>query len=150
MVRVEWHGTISKGRPSRNIELYEWSLRLEEKGFAPQAWVLRKVLQGPVHLNADSLASAFAYRDPKRFYSSVATSSGNATEPLNLWGLRLFTSGAGAEILEWDLWSEPLISDGTRPTDPVLMISPLALERERILSKPAPCSAPLSTLPVPS
>lgn len=40
---LKWFGTLAIGRANGNIELYEWSEDPEEKSFAPQAWVLRKV-----------------------------------------------------------------------------------------------------------
>ncbi|KAG8997306.1 U3 small nucleolar RNA-associated protein [Tulasnella sp. JGI-2019a] len=104
-ITLNWFGTLAIGRANGNIELYEWSERPEEKTFAPQAWVLRKIFPGPVDSKVDSLA--FAYRDPTRFFRPSPESQGRGrnTPAPTLMDLRMFSSGGGTDIIEWDLCS---------------------------------------------
>ncbi|KZP32200.1 hypothetical protein FIBSPDRAFT_723294 [Athelia psychrophila] len=82
-------GTLAVGRANGNIELCEWT-GSDKQAQGPQAWVVRKTLTGPYPSKVDSLAFTL------RFPSDVA-------DVPSISDLRLFSSGGGSELLEWDL-----------------------------------------------
>ncbi|THH28127.1 hypothetical protein EUX98_g6062, partial [Antrodiella citrinella] len=84
-------GTLAVGRANGNIELCEWT-GLEHEQQAPQAWVVKKTLGGPYTSKVDSLA--FTIRDPDLVASD---------ETPSLSDLRLFSTGGGSDLAEWDL-----------------------------------------------
>ncbi|KAI0824120.1 WD40 repeat-like protein [Trametes gibbosa] len=79
------------GRANGNIELCEWT-GSGPRSQAPQAWVVRKTLVGPYPSKVESLALTF--RSPKKA----------SQEDIPSWSnLRLFSSGGGSELVEWDI-----------------------------------------------
>ncbi|KZS96154.1 WD40 repeat-like protein [Sistotremastrum niveocremeum HHB9708] len=83
--------TLAIGRANGNIELCEWSAQNVQTQ-AHQAWVLNKILAGPIDSKVDSLV--FTLRDPYPLHIERAWDLSN---------LRLFSAGGGSELLEWDL-----------------------------------------------
>ncbi|KAF8898365.1 quinon protein alcohol dehydrogenase-like superfamily [Infundibulicybe gibba] len=84
-------GTLAIGHANGNIDLCEWS-GSEHEYQSSQAWVSQKTLSGPYPSKVDSLA--FVIRHPDDFGpDDVPTCS----------DLRLFSSGGGSELLEWDI-----------------------------------------------
>ncbi|KIO27849.1 hypothetical protein M407DRAFT_14831 [Tulasnella calospora MUT 4182] len=86
----KWFGTLAIGRANGNIELLEWTGGPSDE-LAPQAWTLKKILTGPLRSKVESLA--FALRRPRQH--SLQT-------PPVLSDLRLFSSGGGTDLVEWD------------------------------------------------
>nr|GAT47880.1 predicted protein [Mycena chlorophos] len=82
------YGTLAVGHANGNIDLCQWTGGVQ----SPQAWSVRTTLSGPYPSKVDSLA--FALRDPNSLQSGAAPSPGD---------LRLFSSGGGSELLEWDM-----------------------------------------------
>ncbi|KIL71045.1 hypothetical protein M378DRAFT_66031 [Amanita muscaria Koide BX008] len=84
-------GTLAVGRANGNIDLLEWTGNEKELQSA-QAWVVRKTLSGLYPSKVDSLA--FIIRHPDEL--------GPDDNPT--WSdLRLFSSGGGSELIEWNL-----------------------------------------------
>ncbi|KAL5534622.1 hypothetical protein ACEPAG_1085 [Sanghuangporus baumii] len=94
-------GPLAVGRSNGNIELYEWAIppdQQEQSPKAPQAWVLSKVLYGPNPSKVDSIV--FILRHPHLLaYNEVPT----------LADLRLFSSGGGSELVEWNIVSGTIL-----------------------------------------
>ncbi|KAF8527947.1 WD40 repeat-like protein [Hysterangium stoloniferum] len=86
------YGTLAIARANGNIELHQWS-GVDPQVPSHQAWVLHKVLPGPVPSKIDSLV--FSLRRNNILPSGID----------HLHELRLFSSGGGSEVLEWDLSS---------------------------------------------
>lgn len=84
-------GILAVGHANGNIDLCEWTGDSSNKP-APQAWVIRKTISGPYPSKVDSLA--FALRDPDSLREDQVPA---------LADLRLFSSGGGSDLLEWDL-----------------------------------------------
>ncbi|KAF8139959.1 WD40 repeat-like protein [Boletus edulis] len=84
-------GTLVVGHANGNIDLLEWSGELGESQ-AIQAWHHRKTFPGPHPSKVDSLALTIRY--PDIFPSDMVPSPSD---------LRLFSSGGGSELLEWDM-----------------------------------------------
>ncbi|KAG1715787.1 hypothetical protein ID866_1363 [Astraeus odoratus] len=84
-------GTLVVGHANGNIDLLEWT---GEDGAlqAPQAWQLHKTLPGPHPSKVDSLALTIRYPD--------IHPPNKVPRPTDL---RLFSSGGGSELLEWDI-----------------------------------------------
>ncbi|KAG8903326.1 U3 small nucleolar RNA-associated protein [Tulasnella sp. 403] len=92
-----WFGTLAVGRINGEIELYEWT-GAATQSFSPQAWALRKVLPGLQNGKIESLA--FSIRQPRRF---------SLNNPPSLHDLRLFSTGGGTDVLEWDLLAGTIV-----------------------------------------
>ncbi|KIJ21469.1 hypothetical protein PAXINDRAFT_123248 [Paxillus involutus ATCC 200175] len=84
-------GTLVVGHANGNIDLLEWTGEDGEPQ-APQAWHIRKTLPGPHPSKVDSVALTIRY--PDIFPSDSLPSCSD---------LRLFSSGGGSELLEWDI-----------------------------------------------
>ncbi|KAG2750794.1 WD40 repeat-like protein [Suillus brevipes Sb2] len=84
-------GTLGVGHANGNIDLLEWTAE-EGETQASQAWQVRKTLPGPCPSKVDSLA--FTLRYPDIFASDTVPACSD---------LRLFSSGGGSELLEWDI-----------------------------------------------
>ncbi|EPQ60935.1 WD40 repeat-like protein [Gloeophyllum trabeum ATCC 11539] len=84
-------GTLAVGRANGNVELCEWT-GTENQIEAPQAWVVRKTLSGPYPSKVDNLAFVIRYPDLV-MQDEVPT----------VEDLRLFSTGGGTELVEWDL-----------------------------------------------
>ncbi|KAJ7169661.1 WD40-repeat-containing domain protein [Mycena filopes] len=84
-------GTLAVGRANGNVDLCEWT-GAEGDLQSSQAWAIRTTLVGPYPSKVDSLA--FAIRHPGDLNKE--------TVPL-CSELRLFSSGGGSELLEWDM-----------------------------------------------
>ncbi|KAL4068329.1 WD40-repeat-containing domain protein [Scleroderma yunnanense] len=84
-------GSLVVGYANGNIEVLEWTGE-GGKPQAPQAWQLRKTLPGPYPSKVDSLALTIRYPDICALNKPPSTSD-----------LRLFSSGGGSELLEWDI-----------------------------------------------
>ncbi|TFK76861.1 WD40 repeat-like protein [Pluteus cervinus] len=84
-------GTLAVGHANGDIDICEWS---GQSGVtqSPQAWVPRKTLSGPYPSKVDSIA--FAIRHPHLIDSDDVPATSD---------LRLFSSGGGSELLEWDI-----------------------------------------------
>ncbi|KAF9229647.1 WD40 repeat-like protein [Gyrodon lividus] len=89
--RVGGFGTLVVGHANGNIDLLEWTGQDGEPQ-APQAWHIRKTLPGPCPSKVDSVALTIRY--PDTFPSDNLPSCSD---------LRLFSSGGGSELLEWDI-----------------------------------------------
>ncbi|PPQ98963.1 hypothetical protein CVT24_003459 [Panaeolus cyanescens] len=84
-------GLLAIGHANGNIDICEWTNQNTESQYS-QAWVVRKTLPGPHPSKVDSLA--FVIRHPEDLgHDEVPTQS----------DLRLFSSGGGSELLEWDI-----------------------------------------------
>ncbi|KAF8640615.1 hypothetical protein AX17_000276 [Amanita inopinata Kibby_2008] len=88
--RVEF-GTLAVGHANGNIDLCEWS-GAENNMQSSQAWVVKKTLSGLYPSKVDSLA--FVIRYPDDFGPDDVPGSSD---------LRLFSSGGGSELIEWDM-----------------------------------------------
>ncbi|KAJ7431800.1 quinon protein alcohol dehydrogenase-like superfamily [Mycena galericulata] len=84
-------GALAVGHANGNIDLCEWT-GAEGDLQSSQAWVLRTTLAGPYPSKVDSIV--FAIRHPGDVRPDVVPS---------LSELRLFSSGGGSELLEWDM-----------------------------------------------
>ncbi|KAG1749712.1 WD40 repeat-like protein [Suillus paluster] len=84
-------GTLGVGHANGNIDLLEWTAE-EGEIQASQAWQVRKILPGPCPSKVDSLA--FTLRYPDILPPDTVPSCSD---------LRLFSSGGGSELLEWDI-----------------------------------------------
>ncbi|KIJ68729.1 hypothetical protein HYDPIDRAFT_24982 [Hydnomerulius pinastri MD-312] len=89
--RGEKFGTLVVGHANGNIDLLEWTGEDGEPQ-APQAWHLRKTFPGPHPSKVDSMALTIRYPDIFPSDGVLACSD-----------LRLFSSGGGSELLEWDI-----------------------------------------------
>ncbi|KAL0950875.1 hypothetical protein HGRIS_007634 [Hohenbuehelia grisea] len=83
--------TLAVGHANGNIDLCEWA-GTSGQVQCSQAWVVRKTLAGPYPSKVDSLA--FVLRDPETI---------DPERDLTYSDLRLFSSGGGSDLLEWDL-----------------------------------------------
>ncbi|KAJ7225739.1 WD40-repeat-containing domain protein [Mycena pura] len=84
-------GTLAVGHANGNIDLCEWTAA-EGQLQSPQAWAIRTTLSGPYPSKVDSLVFAIRYPD------TIATETAPSYSDL-----RLFSSGGGSELLEWDM-----------------------------------------------
>ncbi|KAG5648177.1 hypothetical protein DXG03_006132 [Asterophora parasitica] len=84
-------GTLAVGHANGNIDLCEWAGG-EREHQSSQAWVIRKTLPGPYPSKVDSIT--FVIRHPDDFESDDVPECSD---------LRLFSSGGGSELLEWDM-----------------------------------------------
>ncbi|KAJ7275263.1 WD40-repeat-containing domain protein [Mycena haematopus] len=84
-------GTLAVGHANGNIDLCEWT-GAEGDLQSSQAWAIRTTLVGPYPSKVDSIA--FAIRHPDDISSEAVPSCSD---------LRLFSSGGGSELLEWDI-----------------------------------------------
>ncbi|KAG6845653.1 hypothetical protein H0H87_005860 [Tephrocybe sp. NHM501043] len=84
-------GTLAVGHANGNIDLCEWAGG-EKDQQSSQAWVIRKTLPGPHPSKVDSLAFVIRYPDDL-----------NAEDTPSCSDLRLFSSGGGSNLLEWDM-----------------------------------------------
>ncbi|KAJ7107652.1 WD40-repeat-containing domain protein [Mycena crocata] len=84
-------GTLAVGHANGNIDLCEWT-GAEGDLHSSQAWAIRTTLSGPYPSKVDSLA--FAIRHPGDIPSDVVPLCSQ---------LRLFSSGGGSDLLEWDI-----------------------------------------------
>ncbi|KAH9487140.1 U3 small nucleolar RNA-associated protein 4-like protein [Psilocybe cubensis] len=84
-------GLLAVGHANGNIDICEWQ-GAERESQCSQAWVVRKTLPGPYPSKVDSLA--FVVRYPEDV--------GPDDVPMQS-DLRLFSSGGGSELIEWDL-----------------------------------------------
>ncbi|KAF7306724.1 WD-REPEATS-REGION domain-containing protein [Mycena indigotica] len=84
----ERYGTLAVGHANGNIDLCEWAGGQQ----SPQSWTVRTTLSGPYPSKVDSLV--FAIRYPDLIDPTVVPSSSD---------LRLFSSGGGSDLLEWDM-----------------------------------------------
>ncbi|KAJ3919467.1 WD40 repeat-like protein [Lentinula edodes] len=89
-------GTLAVGRANGSIDLYEWTGSKNDPQ-SNQAWVIRKTLPGLYPSKVDSLA--FIIREPHTIKKDQVPSS---------FDLRLFSSGGGSELLEWDIESSTI------------------------------------------
>ncbi|KAF8213295.1 WD40-repeat-containing domain protein [Mycena galopus ATCC 62051] len=85
------HGTLAVGHANGNIDLCEWTGG-EGDLQSSQAWAIRTTLVGPYPSKVDSIT--FAIRHP----DDVPTESVPSCSEL-----RLFSSGGGSDLLEWDM-----------------------------------------------
>ncbi|KAJ6604429.1 WD40-repeat-containing domain protein [Mycena vulgaris] len=84
-------GTLAVGHANGNIDLCEWT-GAEGDLQSSQAWAIRTTLSGPYPSKVDSIA--FAIRHPGDIPTDAVPSCSD---------LRLFSSGGGSELLEWDM-----------------------------------------------
>ncbi|KAI0286783.1 WD40 repeat-like protein [Russula aff. rugulosa BPL654] len=84
-------GPLIVGHANGNIEIYEWTGSTDTVE-APQAWVVRKTLSGLNPSKVDSLALTLKGSDGL-----------NEDDVPSLSDLRLFSSGGGSELTEWDV-----------------------------------------------
>ncbi|KAF9073758.1 WD40-repeat-containing domain protein [Rhodocollybia butyracea] len=84
-------GVLAVGHANGNIDLCEWT-GLKNEFQSPQAWVIRKTLPGLYPSKVDSLA--FIIREPHTLKEDQVPTVSD---------LRLFSSGGGSELLEWDM-----------------------------------------------
>ncbi|KAJ7706417.1 WD40-repeat-containing domain protein [Mycena rosella] len=84
-------GTLAVGHANGNIDLCEWT-GAEGDLQSSQAWAIRTTLSGPFPSKVDSIA--FAIRHPGDIPTDSIPSCSD---------LRLFSSGGGSELLEWDM-----------------------------------------------
>jgi len=131
-------GILAVGHANGNIDLCEWVGNDRERQ-CPQAWVVRKVrrifssaliasltfaclqtLPGPYPSKVDSLAFAIRYPDDL-----------DPEEVPKQSDLRLFSSGGGSELVEWDL-ERGCIRVRIRTFDPCLEILTPYLENHKL------------------
>ncbi|EAU93462.1 U3 small nucleolar RNA-associated protein 4 [Coprinopsis cinerea okayama7 len=84
-------GTLAVGHANGNIDLCEW-MGGEQDTQCPQAWVVKQTIPGPYPSKVDSLA--FVIRDPDTLEEDQVP---------KISELRLFSSGGGSELIEWDI-----------------------------------------------
>ncbi|KAJ6519601.1 WD40-repeat-containing domain protein [Mycena sanguinolenta] len=84
-------GTLAVGHANGNIDLCEWT-GAEGDLQSSQAWAIRTTLVGPYPSKVDSIAFAIRYPDDVPTEAVPSCSD-----------LRLFSSGGGSELLEWDM-----------------------------------------------
>ncbi|KAJ7783542.1 WD40-repeat-containing domain protein [Mycena maculata] len=84
-------GTLAVGHANGNIDLCEWTGG-EGDLQSSQAWAIKTTLAGPYPSKVDSLV--FVIRHPGDLASDAVPSCSE---------LRLFSSGGGSELLEWDM-----------------------------------------------
>ncbi|KAI9445451.1 WD40 repeat-like protein [Lactarius indigo] len=89
--RASMFGPLIVGRANGNIEIYEWTGSVSTAE-APQAWVLRKTLSGPIPSKVDSLALTLKHPADLR-----------GDDVPSISDLRLFSTGGGSELVEWDM-----------------------------------------------
>ncbi|KAJ7139903.1 WD40-repeat-containing domain protein [Mycena epipterygia] len=83
--------TLAVGHANGNIDLCEWT-GAEGDLQSSQAWAIRTTLSGPYPSKVDSVV--FAIRHPGDIPTDAVPSCSE---------LRLFSSGGGSELLEWDM-----------------------------------------------
>ncbi|KAI5898640.1 WD40 repeat-like protein [Schizophyllum commune H4-8] len=84
-------GALVVGHSNGNIDICEWTGR-DEQTQSPQAWVVRKTIVGTYPSKVDSLA--LVIRHPDLLEDDQVPSISD---------LRLFSSGGGNELVEWDM-----------------------------------------------
>ncbi|RDB28866.1 U3 small nucleolar RNA-associated protein 4 [Hypsizygus marmoreus] len=84
-------GTLAVGHANGNIDLCDWAGG-ERDLQSSQAWVLQKTLPGPYPSKVDSITFVIRYPDDL-----------NDDDVPSCSDLRLFSSGGGSELLEWDM-----------------------------------------------
>ncbi|KAL1740555.1 WD40-repeat-containing domain protein [Schizophyllum fasciatum] len=84
-------GTLVVGHSNGNIDVCEWTGRDEQQTQSPQAWVVRKTIVGTYPSKVDSLALVIRHPDLLEDDHVPCISD-----------LRLFSSGGGNELVEWD------------------------------------------------
>ncbi|KAF6766256.1 U3 small nucleolar RNA-associated protein 4 [Ephemerocybe angulata] len=84
-------GTLAIGHANGNIDLSEW-MGSDREPPSSQAWVVRQTLPGPYPSKVDALAFTIRYPDEI-----------NEDDVPQLSDLRLFSSGGGSELIEWDI-----------------------------------------------
>ncbi|KAH6917613.1 U3 small nucleolar RNA-associated protein 4 [Coprinopsis sp. MPI-PUGE-AT-0042] len=84
-------GTLAVGHANGNIDLCEW-MGGEQDTQCPQGWVVKQTMCGPYPSKVDSLA--FVIRHPDNFEEDQVP---------KISDLRLFSSGGGSELIEWDV-----------------------------------------------
>ncbi|KAF8922314.1 WD40-repeat-containing domain protein [Mucidula mucida] len=84
-------GTLAIGHANGNIDLCSWT-GSQNALQSPQAWVVSKTITGLYPSKVDSLA--FSIKEPQ-------LSKNDDVPPLSV--LRLFSSGGGSELIEWDI-----------------------------------------------
>ncbi|KAJ3508306.1 hypothetical protein NLJ89_g5832 [Agrocybe chaxingu] len=84
-------GLLAVGHANGNTDICEWMGR-ERDQQCSQAWVVRKILPGPYPSKVDSLA--LVIRHPEDLGPDDVPKQPD---------LRLFSSGGGSELIEWDL-----------------------------------------------
>jgi len=147
--RIPRFGPLIVGHANGNIEIYEWTGSTETVE-APQAWVVRKVcvqsfsywsvplkqflpqtLSGPNPSKVDSLALSLKRPDDLK-----------EDDVPSLADLRLFSTGGGTELIEWDM-----VHGAIRVRDnPISACAPnVLLFRDRYPHKAAPSGPSLQT-----
>ncbi|KAF5384706.1 hypothetical protein D9757_006197 [Collybiopsis confluens] len=86
-------GLLVVGHANGNIDLCEWA-GLKNESQSPQAWVIKKTLPGLYPSKVDSLALIISEPHTLKYDQVPLVSD-----------LRLFSSGGGSELLEWDMES---------------------------------------------
>ncbi|KAI0005474.1 WD40-repeat-containing domain protein [Russula compacta] len=89
--RIPRFGPLIVGHANGNVEIYEWT-GSTEKIEAPQAWVVRKTLSGVNPSKCDTLALTLKHPDDL-----------HEGDVPSLADLRLFSTGGGSELTEWDM-----------------------------------------------
>ncbi|TRM61425.1 WD40-repeat-containing domain protein [Schizophyllum amplum] len=84
-------GALVVGHSNGNIDICEWTGR-DQQTQSPQAWVVRKTIAGTYPSKVDALALVIRYPD---LLEDDQVSS--------ITDLRLFSSGGGNELVEWDM-----------------------------------------------
>ncbi|XP_006454787.1 hypothetical protein AGABI2DRAFT_198370 [Agaricus bisporus var. bisporus H97] len=85
------YGTLAVGHANGNVDLCEW-VGSERSVQCSQAWVVRKTMPGPYPSKVDSLTFVIRYPDDL-----------DSDDIPSVSDLRLFSSGGGSELLEWNL-----------------------------------------------
>ncbi|KIY51389.1 WD40 repeat-like protein [Fistulina hepatica ATCC 64428] len=83
-------GMLAVGHSNGNIDLCEWASA--DAVQSPQAWVIRKTISGTYPSKVDSMALVIRYPDMTESDAVLCRAD-----------LRLFSSGGGSELVEWDI-----------------------------------------------